>query len=112
MINTLWSAAGSAFSSIMLGRYASGKPGFSVVKALNGAITVSLPNKKHANTLCYSELTHYCSQGMAAICASANSVRPWSAFIIGLVAGAVYRLLSRLISHLKIDDPIDAIPGR
>ena len=38
------------------------------------------------------------------------SVRPWAALIIGAVGGVLYRLTSRLLSRLKIDAPVDAIP--
>ena len=87
MVNTLWSASSGALVSIAMGQWASGKPGFSLVKALNGAIA-----------------------GAVCICASAVSVRPWGALVIGAIGGCVYRLISRLLTRLKIDDPIDAVP--
>ena len=46
-----------------------------------------------------------------AICAGCNTVYPWAAFVIGLVAGLVFMLWSFLIEKLKIDDPLDAVAG-
>merc|ERR1719223_263211 len=45
---------------------------------------------------------------MVSICAGADVVYPWAAFVIGLIAGAVYWSWSKLLQKFKIDDAIDA----
>jgi len=47
--------------------------------------------------------------GMVAICAGANVVYPWAAFVIGFIGGLVYKGWSYVVAIVfKIDDPIDA----
>ena len=46
-----------------------------------------------------------------AICAGADSMFMWGAFITGLLAAIVYYLGAFLITKLKIDDPLDAVAG-
>lgn len=46
--------------------------------------------------------------GMVAICAGANTVYPWAAWVIGFVGGLVYKFWSTVLSKAGIDDPIDA----
>ena len=46
--------------------------------------------------------------GMVAICAGANVVYPWAAFVIGLGGGAAFKLTSHLVHRAGIDDAIDA----
>lgn len=48
--------------------------------------------------------------GMVAICAGANTVYPWAAFVIGAIAGIVYFLWAKALTALKIDDAINASP--
>merc|ERR1712048_511941 len=48
--------------------------------------------------------------GMVAICAGANDVWPWAAFVIGVGGGCSYKLWSHGLMRLKIDDAIDAAP--
>ena len=38
-------------------------------------------------------------------------MHPWAAFIIGLIGGLTYSVWSRVIIHLKMDDPVDAVAG-
>lgn len=48
--------------------------------------------------------------GLVAITGGAGYVRPWAAFIIGIIGGFVYFGSSKLVLHvMKIDDPVDAI---
>lgn len=47
--------------------------------------------------------------GMVAICAGADSVEPWAALVIGLIAGPVYHAWSGAVARLRIDDPVDAV---
>ncbi|XP_071956817.1 putative ammonium transporter 1 [Antedon mediterranea] len=49
--------------------------------------------------------------GMVAICAGCDAVDRWGAFVIGMIAGVVYMLTTRLMVKIKIDDPLDAVAG-
>jgi ammonium transporter, Amt family len=51
-----------------------------------------------------------CLTGLVAITAGCATVEPWAAVVIGVVAGIVYLVGSKLLIHLRIDDAVDAIP--
>mmetsp|Transcript_32130 Transcript_32130/g.84112 ORF Transcript_32130/g.84112 Transcript_32130/m.84112 type:complete len:505 (-) Transcript_32130:1448-2962(-) len=81
------------------------------VSASGGALTAVFPFRllgrlKHWNlfTLCNGSLA-----GMVAICAGADNVDPWAAFVTGCVAGVVSNVMSRRLRQAGIDDPIDAV---
>eukprot|EP00038_Savillea_parva_P004978 m.145639 g.145639 ORF g.145639 m.145639 type:complete len:530 (-) comp11629_c1_seq9:298-1887(-) len=46
--------------------------------------------------------------GMVAICAGANTVYPWAAWVIGFIGGLSYKAWSVALTKAGIDDPIDA----
>lgn len=46
-----------------------------------------------------------------AICAGADAVRPYGAFVIGLIAALVYFAVSWAMVKVRIDDPLDAVAG-
>jgi Amt family ammonium transporter len=46
--------------------------------------------------------------GMVAICAGANTVYPWAAWVIGFGGGVAYKFWSIGIKRAGVDDPIDA----
>jgi len=48
--------------------------------------------------------------GLVAVTAGCGTVDPEGAFVIGVVAGAVYVFSSKLMLKLKIDDVVDAAP--
>src|SRR6185503_5795375 len=48
--------------------------------------------------------------GLVAITAPCYWVSPGGAVIIGVVAGVVVPLVTNLLEHLRIDDPIGAVP--
>uniref|UniRef100_A0A0G4HLA4 Ammonium transporter n=1 Tax=Chromera velia CCMP2878 TaxID=1169474 RepID=A0A0G4HLA4_9ALVE len=50
-----------------------------------------------------------CLGGMVAICASANEVESWAAFIIGAVGGIWTLVVSMLMLWFGLDDPVDAV---
>ena len=102
MVNSIWSSSSAALSSILMGQYASGRRNFSIIKALNGALVGMVDARR-----VLFKLSHFLQ---VCICSSAASVRPWAALIIGAIGGVLYRLTSRLLSRLKIDSPVDAIP--
>jgi Amt family ammonium transporter len=51
-----------------------------------------------------------CLAGLVAITAGCSVVTPWSAVIIGIVAGWVYYGFSKFLIAMKIDDAVDAVP--
>jgi len=51
-----------------------------------------------------------CLTGLVAITAGCATVEPWAAVVIGIVAGWLYLLGSKLLVRLRIDDAVDAIP--
>lgn len=46
------------------------------------------------------------------VCAGANVMPMWGAFVSGVVAGHFYYFGSLLIAKLQIDDPLDATAGK
>jgi Amt family ammonium transporter len=53
-------------------------------------------------------LTNGILAGLVGITASCAMVRPYAAFIIGILSALVYSLACRLLNKLKIDDPLEA----
>mmetsp|Transcript_14728 Transcript_14728/g.21998 ORF Transcript_14728/g.21998 Transcript_14728/m.21998 type:complete len:482 (-) Transcript_14728:124-1569(-) len=87
---TLAAAAGavsSMFFDTLLGFLSEGEAEYDLTMAMNG-----------------------CLGGLVGITAGCSTVEPWAAIIIGLIAGVVYVLASKLLVKLKIDDAVDAIP--
>ena len=37
-------------------------------------------------------------------------MKPWTAFIYGLLAAVVYSVLAKLIPKVHIDDPVEVVP--
>ena len=48
--------------------------------------------------------------GLVGITAGCDAVASWAAFVIGIIAAFIYIGYNKLISWLKIDDPLDACP--
>jgi ammonia channel protein AmtB len=46
--------------------------------------------------------------GLVAITAGCDTVEPWAAICIGVIAGFVYSFSSKLVLALNIDDPLEA----
>merc|ERR1712106_896671 len=87
---TLSAATGSItamFSDTLIGMCTEGHAEYDITMAMNGALG-----------------------GLVAITANCAVVEPWAAVLIGLIAGIVYVLASKLLVKLKIDDAVDAIP--
>ena len=51
-----------------------------------------------------------CLGGLVAITACCNCVEPWAAAVIGIVAGVIVTFGSSLLSKLRLDDAVGAIP--
>ncbi|XP_015755297.1 PREDICTED: putative ammonium transporter 1 [Acropora digitifera] len=49
--------------------------------------------------------------GMVALCAGCNTIHPYAAFIVGIIAGMTYVSWSNVVLFFKIDDPLDAVAG-
>lgn len=85
VVNTVLAASGGGFASEFINWIVVGRKYLSLMQVCNGMIA-----------------------GMVAICAGANVVYPWAAFIIGLGGGCSYKLWSWGVSKVGIDDAIDA----
>ncbi len=48
---------------------------------------------------------------MVAICAGCNDMQQYMAVITGIIAGGVIIPWHYILIKLKIDDPLDAVPG-
>eukprot|EP00591_Stephanopyxis_turris_P000846 CAMPEP_0195515732 /NCGR_PEP_ID=MMETSP0794_2-20130614/6701_1 /TAXON_ID=515487 /ORGANISM="Stephanopyxis turris, Strain CCMP 815" /LENGTH=585 /DNA_ID=CAMNT_0040644205 /DNA_START=127 /DNA_END=1884 /DNA_ORIENTATION=+ len=48
--------------------------------------------------------------GLVSITAGCSVVEPWAAVVVGIVAGWIYLLTSKLLIKLRLDDAVDAIP--
>lgn len=48
--------------------------------------------------------------GLVAITAGAGVLEPWTAVLIGAVAGILYMFGTRFLLHCRLDDAVDAIP--
>jgi len=48
---------------------------------------------------------------MVSVCAGCNDYTPWSALIVGAIAGVSFIAWHHLIVKIKIDDPLDAVAG-
>lgn len=83
--NTNIAAAAGAFAALIVAWIKFGRPDLSF--ALNGALG-----------------------GLVAITAPCAVVLPWSAVVIGLVAGVIIVAGTMLLEALKVDDPVGAVP--
>eukprot|EP00568_Trieres_chinensis_P001276 CAMPEP_0183309790 /NCGR_PEP_ID=MMETSP0160_2-20130417/25543_1 /TAXON_ID=2839 ORGANISM="Odontella Sinensis, Strain Grunow 1884" /NCGR_SAMPLE_ID=MMETSP0160_2 /ASSEMBLY_ACC=CAM_ASM_000250 /LENGTH=515 /DNA_ID=CAMNT_0025473867 /DNA_START=97 /DNA_END=1644 /DNA_ORIENTATION=- len=75
------------FTDTVLGRMKTGEAEYDLTYAMNGALS-----------------------GLVGITAGCSVVTPYSAMVIGIIAGLVYVASSALLIKLKIDDAVDAIP--
>lgn len=50
--------------------------------------------------------------GLVAITSSCGLVEPWASLIIGTFAGLLYIAGSSALIRMKVDDAVDAIPGK
>ena len=46
---------------------------------------------------------------MVSVCAGCDGFEPWAGLLIGTIAGVLYVLFSKMMTILKIDDPLDAV---
>lgn len=72
---------------------------------LASVLTAFLSNRKYWSLM---EMCNGTIAGMVAICAGANTVYPWAAWVIGFIGGLVYKAWSKMVAKAGIDDPIDA----
>eukprot|EP00035_Acanthoeca_spectabilis_P025763 m.459803 g.459803 ORF g.459803 m.459803 type:complete len:499 (-) comp21837_c0_seq1:23-1519(-) len=62
------------------------------------------PQKRwNFSLLCNGALT-----GAVAVCASASTIKPWAALLIGSTAGFIFRIVSTLVRRVGVDDAINA----
>ena len=46
---------------------------------------------------------------MVSVCAGCDGFEPWAGLLIGIIAGVLYVLFSKMMTLLEIDDPLDAV---
>mmetsp|Transcript_26125 Transcript_26125/g.48088 ORF Transcript_26125/g.48088 Transcript_26125/m.48088 type:complete len:424 (+) Transcript_26125:74-1345(+) len=90
-INTTLSAAAGCVMTLFLSTILS--------EHLTGEITFNLQYTMNG-----------CLSGLVAITAGCSVVESWASIVIGLVAGALYLGVSKLLVRRRIDDAVDAIP--
>ena len=92
-MNTTLSACAGAISAMIFSswldlRY-TGVASYDVVATMNGCLT-----------------------GLVAVTSGCATVQTWAGFLIGAFAGLFYVLASRLLIRFRIDDAVDAVPGK
>eukprot|EP00038_Savillea_parva_P004977 m.145606 g.145606 ORF g.145606 m.145606 type:complete len:513 (-) comp11629_c1_seq6:214-1752(-) len=85
VVNTVLAASGGGLVTVLL-HFVFGERNWSLMQMCNGTIA-----------------------GMVAICAGANTVYPWAAWVIGFIGGIAYKCWSFAMQRAGIDDPIDAV---
>ena len=50
------------------------------------------------------------SSGTVALCAGCNAMASWAAVVVGAISGPLFLFGQFLLTKLRIDDPLDAIP--
>lgn len=85
VVNTVMAASGGGVMAEAINMHGFRRNHFSLMQMCNGGIA-----------------------GMVSICAGANVVYPWAAFVIGMGGGAAFKLTSHLVHRAQIDDAIDA----
>lgn len=89
--NTTLSAGSSGLTALFVNMFASrrntGNPKYDLRMAMNGVLA-----------------------GLVAITGGCGIVEPWSAVIIGCIAGNIYLFGGWLLIQLRLDDAVDAIP--
>lgn len=76
-----------------------------------GLVTFAIEQKLGGNQNIrynFSALTNGILAGLVSITASCDRVHPWAAFVIGSIGSLVYIGSTRMMSKLKIDDPLEA----
>mmetsp|Transcript_33899 Transcript_33899/g.43551 ORF Transcript_33899/g.43551 Transcript_33899/m.43551 type:complete len:482 (+) Transcript_33899:138-1583(+) len=104
----------NAVSTLYIGNYAAPAARAMVtttIAAASGAVSAVLVAKiKEPDMIDPSAANNGVLAGLVGITASCSVVEPEGAFIIGLVAGAIYIGSSELLLKLKIDDVVNAAP--
>jgi len=80
--------------------------------ALSAMFTSTFFSERKTGTVSYDlgYTMNGCLTGLVAITAGCATVEPWAAVVIGVVAGWLYLLGSKLLVKMRIDDAVDAIP--
>jgi len=48
--------------------------------------------------------------GLVAVSAATDDMKPWTAFIYGLLAALLYSVLAKVVPKVHIDDPVEVVP--
>lgn len=104
---------GSSFGSVGEGGVAASRAMMNSIisPASAGLFTFALEQKLGGNTNLrynFGALTNGILAGLVSITASCDRVHPWAAFVIGGIGAFVYIGSTRMMSKLRIDDPLEA----
>jgi ammonia channel protein AmtB len=80
-------AVGALFANLYIEERRTGEYSFDLTVAMNGTLA-----------------------GLVAVTAPCGTIETWAAICVGLVAGWIYLMGSKLLLKLKLDDAVDAIP--
>ena len=48
--------------------------------------------------------------GLVAVSAATDDMKPWTAFIYGVLAALLYSILAKVVPKAHIDDPVEVVP--
>jgi ammonia channel protein AmtB len=80
-------AVGALFANLYIEERVTGEYSFDLTVAMNGTLA-----------------------GLVAVTAPCGTIETWAAICVGLVAGWIYLMGSKMLLKLKLDDAVDAIP--
>ena len=99
VVNTLLGCIGGGLAVLITTKiFRGGK--WSLVQLINGC----LAGKDESLRLQSSS-----SLGMVSVCAGCDAFMPWAGTVVGTIAGVLYIFFSKLMTMLRIDDPLDAV---
>lgn len=82
-----------------------GSAGALTVYLMNSFIKISSYDRWNLVMLCDGNLA-----GLVSVTGSCNNIEPWAAFVIGILGGFTYLMVTKALHVLKVDDPVDAVP--
>jgi len=79
-----------------------------ILAASGGALSASIWNNHVNKYWSLMQACNGCIAGMVAVCAGADRVDTWAAFVIGIVGGISFKGWSHIVHRAGIDDAVDA----
>lgn len=79
-----------------------------ILAASGGALSASIWNNHVNKYWSLMQACNGCIAGMVAVCAGADRIDTWAAFVIGIVGGISFKGWSHIVHRAGIDDAVDA----